>query len=92
MTDTLQTTGYGKVGASVIAAWVASYIMTQCSLRGVDFSILGFSSEIVKSTIIGVLSGFFTWLSPKNFVQSVTDAIVFSRNAIKEWRDALNSN
>ena len=91
MTDT-QPTGYGKVGASIVAAWVASYIMTQASLHGVDFSLLGVSSEIVKSTIIGVLSGFFTWLTPKAFVQSVTNAIVFGRQTIKQWHQALTSN
>ena len=87
-----EPTSYSKIGASIIASWAASYAMTQLSLHGVDFTEAGINSEIVKSTIIGALVGFFTWLTPKHLVQSVTDAIIFCRNAIKEWRDALNNS
>ena len=86
-----QPQGYGKVGASILASWVASYTMTQFSLHGVDFSILGVSSEVVKSTIVGTLAGFFTWLSPRHFIDSVTCAITFCREAVSEWHDALKN-
>lgn len=93
MSDTPSATrGYGKVGASIVAAWLSSYTMTQLSLHGVDFTELGVSSEIVKSTIIGILSGFFVWVSPQHLIQAITDAILFCRNAIKQWREALTSN
>lgn len=83
--------GYGKLGAAMAASWAASYAMTQLSLHGVDFTEFGVNSEIVKSTIIGILVGFFTWVTPKHLVQSVTDAIIFCRNAIKEWTNALKN-
>ena len=85
-----QIGGYGKIGASIVAAWVASYIMTQFSLHGFDFAVLGFSSELVKSTIIGTLVGFFTWLTPQHLVQEITSAIVFCKSAWAQWRAALD--
>jgi len=89
MTDTLpQPTGYGKTGAAIISAFVASFIMTQLSLSGVNFEVMGISSEIVKSLIIGHLVGFFTWLTPTNFVMGVRSAILFVRSALKSWHDA----
>ena len=92
MADASQTpAGYGKLGAAIAASWVASYAMTQLSLHGVDFSEFGVSSEIVKSTIIGGLVGAFTWITPRNLVQSVTDVILFCRDAVKQWKDALNN-
>lgn len=91
MTDATirQPQGYGKIGASIVSSWLASYIMTQLSLNGDNFAVLGVSSEIVKSTLIGILVGFFAWATPLHFVEGVTDIILFSRSAIKQWRDAL---
>ena len=92
MTDTTQSgSGYGKIGASILAAFTASYLMNRFSLRGIDFEVLGFSSELVKSTIIGTLSGFFTWISPQHIVGAVTDTILFIKKAIKQWQDAINN-
>ena len=92
MTDTTNSSsGYGQIGASILAAFSASYLMNRFSLRGIDFEVLGFSSELVKSTIIGTLSGFFTWISPTHVVQAVTDAILFVRKALKQWHDAINN-
>jgi hypothetical protein len=91
MSDTTSNLGYGKVGASIASAWLASYCMTQLSLHGVDFAELGVSSEIVKSTVIGTLVGFFTWLTPQNIVNEITSIIIFCKNAIKQWRNAINN-
>lgn len=91
MSDTTTSSGYGKIGASIVAAWAASYLMTQLSLHGVNFTELGVPSEIVKSTLVGTLVGFFTWISPSNLVDSVTEAIVFCKDAISEWKKALDN-
>ena len=89
MTDTQSpSTGYGKTGAAIISAFVASFIMTQLSLSGVNFEVMGVSSEIVKSLIIGHLVGFFTWLTPTSFVMAVRGGILFVRSAFKSWHDA----
>jgi hypothetical protein len=91
MTNTTPSIGYGKVGASVVAAWLGSYTMTQLSLHGVNFEELGVSSEIVKSTIIGTLVGFITWASPSNFVHVLIDIIIFCKDSIRQIRSAINN-
>ena len=93
MTNTSNTdqSGYGKLGAAMAASWGASYAMTQLSLHGVDFTEFGVNSEIVKSTIVGGLVGAFTWATPHNLVQSITNAILFCKNAVKQWSDALKN-
>lgn len=75
----------------MIAASFASYIMTQCSLHGVNFETLGVSSEVVKSFLIGNLVAFFTWLSWGNMVAFVTDIIQSVHGAFKTWRNAAKS-
>ena len=90
MADSTNPSGYGKLGAAVAASWLASYAMTQMSLHGVNFTEFGVDSEIVKSTIIGGLVGFFTFLTPRNFVESITNTILFCKEAITEWKNAIN--
>ena len=63
--------------------------MTQLSLHGVDFTEMGVSSELVKSTLIGSLVGLLTWLTPQHFVSEITNAIVFCKSALAQWRAAL---
>ena len=82
------TSGNSKTISSIFAAMVASYCMTQASLHGVNFETMGVSSEIVKSLLIGSLVGFFAWLTPKNIVGAIRDAILFVRDAIISWRQA----
>lgn len=85
-------TGLGKVGSGIISGLLASYIMNQASLHGVDFQLLGISSELIKSSIEGLLVGVFVWMTPSHFAAAVTDGIVFIKATAKQWRDAWNSN
>lgn len=93
MTDKLSQTlaenyekkGSGKTGAAIIAAGMASYFMTYCSLHGIDFEVIGIPSELVKATIVGHMAGFIVWFTPQNFVQEVKNGILFVRGAIKTW-------
>lgn len=87
--DRRKPEGKGKTGAAILAAMCASYFMTQMSLKGVNFETLGVSSEVCKSIIIGTLTGIFAELTPKNFVDSVKEGILFIRAAAKSWRDAI---
>jgi len=91
MTNTTPSTGNGKIWASVVAAWLTSYTMTQLSLHGINFEELGVSSEIVKSTIIGILVGCITWLSPENLLHSTIEAIIFCKDAVRQIRAAINN-
>lgn len=77
-----------KLIAAFLAAWSTSYIMTQASLKGVNFELLGISSELVKSTIIAHLVAFFVWATPRNIVQAIRELILFIRETWKTWRDA----
>ena len=63
--------------SGAIAGGISSYILTQCSLRGVNFTELGVDSEIVKSSITGVIVGFV--VTPKNLVYTIVDGILFVR-------------
>lgn len=83
MTDQTNTkpTVNSSTTSAIISAIVASYLMTQFSLAGVNFETLGVSSELVKSTSIGVLVGFFAWLTPNNIVISLRNVIIFVRTA-----------
>lgn len=83
--------GVGKLGAAFFAAFIGSYVMTQLSLRGVNFEVLGVSSELVKSTIVAHLVTFFVWLTPRNMVEWITEVIIFWKSAFKKWRNAANN-
>lgn len=80
-----------KIVSGILAAAVTSYFMNWCSLRGVDFKILGVDSEIVKSSLIGTLSGIFIGFTPHNFVQSVVAAILFIRGSWRKIEDAATT-
>lgn len=79
----------GKVTvlAIIISAWLASYIMTQCSLHGIDFKTFGVDSEMVKSTIIATAVSFIS--KPKTFVSTISDGILFVRETGKTWYNNL---
>ena len=81
-----------KIVSGILAAATTSYFMNWCSLHGVDFKILGVDSEIVKSSLIGTLSGAFIGFTPQNFVQSVVSVIVFLRGSWKKIEDAATEN
>ena len=80
-----------KVIAGVVAAGCTSYFMNWCSLRGVDFEALGVSSELVKSTIIGSVSGTLVGLTPDSIVQDIIDLIVWVKTSVKRIKDACNA-
>lgn len=79
----------GKVTilAIIISAWLASYIMTQCSLHGIDFKTFGVDSEMVKSTIIAYVVAFIS--KPKTFVSTISDGILFVRETGRTWYNNL---
>ena len=90
--DSTIRTGRDKLIVGFLAAWGASYIMTQLSLSGVNFELMGVDSEIVKSTIIAQLVTLFISITPRNVVEYVRDSIIFVRRSWKEWKDAATSN
>lgn len=83
--------GFGKIAAGMLAAGISGYIMTQLSLHGTNFELLGLSSEIVKSQIVAALTGLFVAFTPKHFVAGVTDGIVFVKQTWRTWRTAWTS-
>lgn len=84
--------GHGKIVSGIIAGIITSYIMNQASLHGINFELLGISSEIVKSTIDGSLIGVIIGLTPSHFVAALCDMIIFFKTSIKQIREAGNSN
>lgn len=64
-----------------ISGGLTSYILTQCSLRGVDFSTSGIDSEIIKGTINGTIVGFV--VAPRNIIYTLCDGILFVRFAAR---------
>lgn len=74
-----------------MAAILASFLVNQLSLAGVNFETLGVSSEIVKSTIVGNLVVFFAWITPSNVAMGVRNAILFIRNTWQSWRSAAEN-
>lgn len=77
-----------SVMQAMAAAFIASYCMTQMSLAGVNFEALGFSSEIVKSTIIAHLVTFFGWATPTNIVMAIRSFILWVRKSYRLLRTA----
>lgn len=84
--------GMGKVWSTILAAMITTYIMNQFSLHGVNFELdiggVKISSELVKSTIDGTLTGFFTWITPSHFLAWLCDVKVSCRKAWKQFREA----
>lgn len=75
--------GLGKVGAAILSGIVTTYIMNKASLHGVDFTLLGIPSELVKSTIDGTIIGTLVGFTPAHFVAGILDGVVFVRTS---WR------
>lgn len=40
--------------------------------------------------LLASLGGFLVWATPQHVVECITRAIVFCRQALTQWRDALN--
>ena len=84
-------TGFGKMSASVFAGFLSSFLMNQASLHGVDFTLAGVPSEVVKSGLDGALIGFFVWVTPQHFVAWTVDTVLFFKDWSKQLRNAANS-
>lgn len=89
-------TGLGKITAAILSAVIISYLMNQASLHGVNFEFeangIKVSSELVKSTLEGTLTGVFVGLTPNHLLASLLDVIAWVKNAQKQIRGAWNSN
>lgn len=91
MTSPAPPKGGGKAWVAAAATFGATFGMNYLSLHGVDFSVWGISSEIVKSSIEAGLLLFLTWLTPDHLVDSVVRSILWVRmSARRIWR-ALTS-
>lgn len=94
MSDLTQnTSGSGKWYAGFVAAFLATYVVDHLQTNyGIDFKQLGTDPAVFKALIEGSFVSLLVWASPSHLVQSVTDAILFCKAALKEWRDALRNN
>jgi hypothetical protein len=57
--DKKQVPLFLRIALGSAASAASGFILTWCSLHGVDFKTFGISSEVVKSTIEGTLTGIF---------------------------------
>lgn len=95
MTDTStqkQDGGLAKAGFSGIYLMICQNITPVIvSFACKDFPLLNEASwfEIVVFSL-GAIGSFIVWLTPQHFVDGVTNAIVFCREAWKKWRAAAN--
>lgn len=78
--------GMNRILAGVVAAWISSWFLTWCSLRGVDFKTFGIDSELVKSSITGSLVGFF--IAPDTLFAGIRDFIIWLVDWYKSLRQA----
>lgn len=85
--------GTGKIFSGILAGFISSYLMNQLSLHGINFEAdiipgVRISSEVVKSTLDGVLIGFFVGCTPSHFVAFVKDTIIFIKQSWLTWQQA----
>lgn len=92
MTNVAATpTGNGKWWAGFVAAFAATYAVDHLEKNyGFNFKEAGTDPAIVKGLLEGSCCSFFVWLTPDHIVQSITDMILFVKNAYHQWRDAIN--
>lgn len=90
MTDTssLPKGGNGKLVTGFIATGISIYTMNYFSLHGINFQLMGVDSEIVKASIIALVTTFLTWLTPQHVVDKITAAIVFLKRAKQQINNA----
>ena len=84
------STGFGKMGIGILSGFLSTFLMNQASLHGVDFTLAGVPSEVVKSGLDGALVGFFVMLTPQHFVAWTVDTVLFFKNWWKQLRNAAN--
>lgn len=84
--------GFGQIGSAFISTIMATYIINQASLHGVNFELLGISSELVKSSMEGLLISGLVWATPSHFIAAIVDAIVFIKTSWKQIASAWNSH
>jgi hypothetical protein len=87
--------GNGKWWAGFAAAFLAAFVVDHMEKNyGIDFKELeqyGMSAAFLKSSLEGTFVSFFVWVTPAHLVGSVTTVIVFTKNSVKQWRDALKN-
>lgn len=87
--------GTGKFWAGVVAAGISSFIMNRLSLHGVNFEVsdgvisgVKLSSEFVKSSLEGGLTGFLVWITPSHIVAWIVDCKKSLKDYIQQIKDA----
>lgn len=86
------TTGQGKWYAGFVAAFAATWVVdTMDKVYMIDFTQYGMSDAVFKGFLEGTFVSFIVWLTPNHIVQTITCAIIFVRDALKQWRDALTN-
>lgn len=78
--------GMNRILAGVIAAGMSSWLLTWCSLHGVDFKTFGVDSELIKSSITGSLVGFF--IAPDSCLNSIRDFLIWCYDWARSLRTA----
>lgn len=78
----------------IFLAWVASsasaFILTWCSMHGIDFQVWKIDSEVVKANITGILTGVAT--APECIPLGIAALILFLRKAWRTIRNAATRN
>lgn len=87
--------GTGKFWAGLVAAGLSSFIMNQFSLHGVNFEVsdtvipgVKLSSEFVKSSLEGGLTGFLVWITPAHIVAWIVDCKKSFKDYLQQIKDA----
>lgn len=80
--------GFGKIGAGILSGFLTTFIMNYASLHGMDFTLAGIPSEVVKSGLDGALIGFFVGFTPQHVIAWTVDTIVFFKDWWRQLRNA----
>lgn len=95
MTDTAETDKkevplIARILLGVTASSTTSWMLTFGSLHGIDFTTLGISSEVIKSTITGGLTGVF--VAPECIPLAIAGCILSLRLANRTIKNALTKD
>lgn len=64
-----------RIASGALAGGISSYLLTWCSMHGVDFKVFGFDSELVKGAVTTTLTGFF--VAPDTLVFLIRDILIW---------------
>ena len=90
--ETSGAPGFGKMGIGILSGFFTTFLMNQASLHGIDFTVYGVSSEVVKSGLDGAIIGSLVYLTPAHFVAAITDVIIFTKQTLRSWGAAWRNN